>query len=126
MELNELKILICDDSILARKKMKDIIEEIGCSKIFEAIDGNQAIDIYKEQKPHLVFMDIVMPIKTGIDALKEIINFDQHAKVVIVSSIGTNEKLKDAIKIGAYDFYQKPIDKSKISKTIFNFINKHN
>ncbi|MBP1925349.1 two-component system chemotaxis response regulator CheY [Sedimentibacter acidaminivorans] len=126
MQLNELKILICDDSILVRKKFKDIIVALGCDNIIEAVDGQQAIDIYKEQKPTLVFMDIVMPVKTGIEALSEIISYDLNAKVIIVSSIGTNNKLKEAIKIGAYDFFQKPIDEGQLKKIIMNYIDKEN
>jgi two-component system chemotaxis response regulator CheY len=126
MQLKELKILICDDSILVRKKFKDIIMDLGCDKIIEAMDGQQAIDIYMDQKPDLVFMDIVMPIKTGTEALAEIISYDSNAKVVIVSSIGTNNKLKEAIKIGAYDFFQKPINEGQLKKIIINYINKVN
>nr|WP_312576208.1 response regulator [Sedimentibacter sp.] len=126
MQLNELKVLICDDSILVRKKFKDIIMTLGCSEVFEATDGQQAIDIYKEQNPDLVFMDIVMPVKTGIEALSEIMSHNSNAKVIIVSSIGTNNKLKEAIKIGAYDFFQKPIDEDQLKKIIMNYIDKEN
>jgi len=126
MQLNELKVLICDDSILMRKKFKDIITKLGCSEIFEATNGQQAIDIYKEKTPDLVFMDIVMPLKTGIEALSEIIAHNPNSKVIIVSSIGTNSKLKEAIKLGAYDFFQKPIEENQLKKIITNFIDKEN
>jgi len=126
MQLSEIKILICDDSILVRKKIKDIIAALGCDEILEATDGQKAIDIYKEHKPDLVFMDIVMPIKTGIEALSEIISINSNAKVIIVSSIGTNNKLKEAIKLGAYDFFQKPIDEGHLKKIIMNYIDKEN
>ena len=126
MKLNELKILICDDSILVRKRFKDILIAIGCGEIFEAINGQQAIDIYKNQKPDLTFMDIVMPVKTGIEALSEIISHDSNAKVIIVSSIGTNSKLTEAIKLGAYDFLQKPIDENQLEKLIIGFVGREN
>jgi len=124
MKLNELKVLICDDSILIRKKFKDVIFALGCEQIYEANDGQQAIEVYKEQKPDLVFMDIVMPIKTGIEALSDIMSYDLSAKVIIVSSIGTNNKLKEAIQLGAYDFFQKPIDEGQLKKVIMNYIEK--
>jgi len=124
MKLNELKVLICDDSILIRKKFKDIIFALGCEQIYETADGQQAIEVYKEQKPDLVFMDIVMPIKTGIEALSDIMSYDLSAKVIIVSSIGTNNKLKEAIQLGAYDFFQKPIDEGQLKKVIMNYIEK--
>ena len=62
MQLDDLKILICDDSILARKQMKDIINSIGSPTIIEAANGQLAIDMYKEHKPNLTFIDIVMPL----------------------------------------------------------------
>ncbi|MFA9422511.1 MAG: response regulator [Sedimentibacter sp.] len=126
MQLDELKILICDDSILVRKSFKDIIISLGCDQVFEANDGQQAIDTYKKQKPDLVFLDIVMPVKTGIEALSEIMSYDSKAKVIIVSSIGTNSKLTEAIKIGAYNFFQKPIDKVQLEKIIMDYVNKSN
>jgi len=59
-----------------------------------------------------------MPIKTGIEALSDIMSYDSSAKVIIVSSIGTNNKLKEAIQLGAYDFFQKPIDEGQLKKLL--------
>ena len=73
MNINDCKILICDDSILARKQIKDIIATLGSPTILEASDGQTAIDIYKNEKPTLVFLDIVMPKKDGNIAIEEII-----------------------------------------------------
>ena len=120
MDINKIKVLISDDSILVRKKLKDFIISLGCVEIFEAVDGQEAIDIYKDKKPDLVFMDIVMPKKTGVEALIEILAFDKNAKVVIASSVGTQAHLKTAIEAGAYDFLQKPIDNNQIQKIIAN------
>ena len=122
MEISEMKILISDDSILVRKKLNDFIASLGCTEIFEATDGQEAIDIYKEKQPDLVFMDIVMPKKTGVEALIEILSYDKHAKVVIASSVGTQAHLKTAIDAGAFDFLQKPIDNSQIEKIITNIV----
>lgn len=122
----DLKVLICDDSILMRKKIKDISFSTGIKQIFEADNGQLAIDIYKEKHPDLVFMDITMPIKSGIEALSEIMTYDSKAKVIIASSIGTNNKLKEAIKLGAYDFMQKPINEEQLKKIIVNYMDKIN
>lgn len=122
----DLKVLICDDSILMRKKIKDVLFSMGIKQLSEADNGQQAIDIYKEKKPDLVFMDITMPVKSGIEALSEIMTYDSDAKVIIASSIGTNNKLKDAIKLGAYDFMQKPINEEQLRKIIFNYTDKIN
>lgn len=110
MEIKELKVLICDDSILVRRNLKKHLKEKGCEYIFEAVNGEEAVSQYKENHPDLVLMDIVMPLKTGIEALKEIRAYDKDAYVVMASSVGTQSKLKDAIVAGASDFLQKPFE----------------
>lgn len=105
----ELKVLICDDSLLIRKKLRDLLEKCKCKAIYEAENGNVAIQMAKEKKPDLIFMDIVMPDKDGIEALGEIKEILPEAKVVMASSAGTKEHLKKALDKGAYDFIQKPI-----------------
>ena len=121
MPIDNLKILICDDSILARKQMKDIINLIGSPTILEASNGQQAIDMYKEHKPDLTFLDIVMPVKDGNAAITEIMKFDSNATIFVASSVGTQSELKKALTAGASDFIQKPIDKNQV----INLINKH-
>lgn len=118
MESNLLKVLVCDDSILIRKKLKDCLIESGCSEILEASDGQNAIDMYKSHKPDLVFMDIVMPIKSGIEAVAEIKEFDKNAKIVMASSSGTKTHLKKALEAGAYEFIQKPFEESQIKNIL--------
>ncbi len=123
MNISELKVLICDDSILVRKKMSDVLKKAGITEIYEAKDGIQAVDTYKEKKPDIVFMDIVMPVKTGLDALVEIREFDNAAKVVMASTIGTQSHLVSAIKAGAYDFLQKPVKEDDINKILTKLTN---
>lgn len=106
---NNLKVLICDDSALIRKKLRAALEKCRCREILEAENGNVAVDLVRENHIDLIFMDIVMPYKDGIEALKEIKEMKPNTKVVMASSVGTNENLKIAIKNGAYDFVQKPI-----------------
>lgn len=123
MDITTMTILISDDSILVRKKMRDYLTSLGCLKLVEAVDGEEAVRAYKACKADLVFMDIVMPKKDGVQALTEILAFDPKAKVVISSSVGTQSNLKKAISIGAHDFLQKPIDYSQIGKIIANLKN---
>ncbi len=113
-----LKILICDDSALVRKQMTRILAEIGEFEIFVAVNGEAAVRKYAEVLPDLSFMDIVMPEKSGIDALKDIKSLNPDAKVVMASSIGTQGNLKTAIECGAFDFIQKPVEKSAVEKII--------
>lgn len=121
MGSNLIKALVCDDSILIRKKLRDCLTACGCSEVLEAVDGQAAVDMYKQHKPDLVFMDIVMPVKDGIEAVSDIIAFDKNAKVVIASSSGTKTHLKKALEAGAYEFIQKPIEEAQIKNIVENF-----
>ena len=109
MKFDDTKILISDDSILARKQLKDILSQFGTPTFLEAANGQDAIDIYKKESPSLVFLDIVMPIKDGNAVIHEITDFDPDATIIIVSSVGTQSQLREAIEAGASDFIQKPI-----------------
>ena len=119
MDITNKKILICDDSVLARKQLMDAVKEIADGAIFlEGRNGTEAIELYKKEKPDIVFMDIVMPEKDGNEALSEIKAFDQDAVIIIVSSVGTQDQLQKAIHLGAKDFIQKPFEKNQISEII--------
>ena len=116
--MKDVTILICDDSILARKQLKDSIKKCGFDSFLEASNGQEAIDLYKEHQPDLVFVDIVMPIKDGVEAIHEIRGFDPNAHVIVVSPVGTQTQLKNAIMEGARDFIQKPFTDSGIKEII--------
>lgn len=119
MDITNKKILVCDDSVLARKQLMDAVKEIADGAIFlEGKNGAEAVELYKKEKPDIVFMDIVMPEKDGNEALSEIKAFDNDAIIIIVSSVGTQDQLKKAIQLGAKDFIQKPFEKNQISEII--------
>lgn len=121
MSLNSFKTLICDDSILIRKQLKDFLINSGCLEVYEATDGQDAVEKYKLLNPNLVFMDIVMPIKNGIEAVAEIIEYDKNAKIVISSSSGTKTHIKKAIEAGAIDFIQKPLEENQLLNILNSF-----
>lgn len=118
MMLDNVTILICDDSILARKQLKDMINKYGSPCFLEASNGQDAIDIYKKESPDLVFLDIVMPVKDGNAAIREIVSFDKNADIIVASSVGTQSQLKAAIEAGAKDFVQKPLNDDQIHHII--------
>nr|WP_246596049.1 response regulator [Bacillus alkalicola] len=115
---NQLKVLICDDSLLVRKKLREALEKCKCESVLEAENGNVAVELVKLENPDLVFMDIVMPDKDGLEALEEIKKINKNIKVVMASSAGTNEHLKKALKLGAYDFIQKPVTLDAVTNII--------
>ncbi len=124
MAENDLKILICDDSLLARKNLRETLKTLNCQNIIEVTDGQAAVDTYKSENPDIVFLDIVMPVKDGITAVKEICEYDSNAYVVMVSSVGTQSHLKEAIKAGASDFMQKPATTDQVKNVVTQAITK--
>lgn len=118
MSVGSLKVLICDDSMLVRKKLSSSLKNIGVGEVLEAADGEQAVEMHKKHDPDLTLMDIVMPKLNGVDALKAILANDPTAKVVMASSVGTQDNLKDAINAGAFDFLQKPIGDDQLKALV--------
>lgn len=116
---NTKTVLICDDSILARKQLGDVIRKFDSEiEIVQATNGEEAVEKYKEVHPALTFLDIVMPKMDGITAVKKIVEYDEDADIVIVSSVGTQTQLKAAIEAGARDFVQKPFSESQVDKIV--------
>ncbi len=118
MLLENAKILVGDDSIACQKTAKgcaDILWVLRTLLMSETVRSDQ---LYKAEKPDLVFLDIVMPVKDGIAAVQEICEFDASADIVIVSSVGTQHQLKQAIEAGAKDFVQKPLNAEQVENII--------
>lgn len=119
----DVKILICDDSILARKSLRQVLNDLGFEDVSEVSNGEDAVNFCKDNKPGIVLLDIVMPVKDGVTATAEIMEAVPETKIVIVSSVGTQTHIKEAIKAGARDFIQKPIDVDLLEQVLENIIN---
>ena len=122
MEIQDLNVIICDDSLLARKNLHDGLTKLGCKNVTEVMDGQQAVDAYKKKKADVVFLDIVMPVMDGISAAGEICSYDKDAYVIMVSSVGTQLHLREAIKAGARDFLQKPTTPEQIKEALSHIL----
>lgn len=122
MKKENYDILICDDSILCRRQMKKMLTSIINCNIYEAENGEVAVEKYKRYKPNIVFMDLVIPIKDGLETSREIITYDPKAYIIIISSVGTQKSIKESLTIGVKDFIQKPIDKTQLLRLINAFI----
>lgn len=101
--------IVVDDSEFARKSLIKVLAGIGGRLVGEAVSGQDAVQKYRSLKPDIVFMDITMPGMEGMDALDMILKDDRSAKVIMVSSLGHNELVKNAIKRGAKHFITKPV-----------------
>lgn len=117
------KILVVDDSEFMRMMIKDSLKSLGHDVVAEGSNGNEAIELYNKHKPDLVTMDLVMPEKTGLEALREIVKSDPSAKIIVVSAIDQRETLMEAIKGGACDFIVKPFDEDRIASAIQKALN---
>jgi two-component system chemotaxis response regulator CheY len=95
------KVLIVDDAAFMRISIKNTLTKNGYEVVGEAENGRIGVEKYKELAPDIVTMDITMPEMSGLDALKEIVKFDKGAKVVMVSAMGQEAMVRDAILSGA-------------------------
>ncbi|MFT5871445.1 MAG: two-component system chemotaxis response regulator CheY [Clostridium sp.] len=108
------RILIVDDSTVMRKNLKSIFAGSGHEIVGEAADGKQAVLLYSELKPDLVTMDITMPKMTGVEVVKQIINSDRNAKIIMVSALNQKQMVFEALKNGAKHYIIKPIESSQL------------
>lgn len=115
-------ILIADDTEFMRRTLRHILEEAGFNIVAEAENGVVAIEKYKIYRPDIVLMDIVMPVMNGIEALKEIMTINSEAKVVIVSAMGQETIVSDAIMNGAEAFIVKPFKNERLVELVTQLI----
>ncbi len=111
-------VLIVDDAMFMRRMLADILEKGGYNIAGEAASGKEAVEKFIELKPNLVTMDIIMPDMSGIEAVKEIKKHDTKAKVLIVSAMGQQALVMEAIQAGALDYVVKPFQPSRVLEAI--------
>ncbi|HHV50159.1 MAG TPA: response regulator [Clostridiales bacterium] len=112
------RVMICDDAAFMRMVIRKLLEENGFEVVAEAENGVVAVQKYIEHKPDIVTMDITMPQMSGIDALKAIREYDKKAKVVMVSAMGQEVMVKEAILAGAKSFIVKPYKEEQVLETL--------
>ena len=109
------RMLIVDDALIMRKRIKDIAERAGWTVVAEATNGEEALELYEREKPDLTTLDIVMPHMDGVTALKRIIEMDPSARIVMISAVDQRDKLTECIQTGAIDFIVKPFDAERLA-----------
>ena len=110
------RLLIVDDALIMRMRIRDIAVEAGWSVVGEASNGAEAVERFREQQPDLVTMDIVMPEVDGLSGLKQILAEHPGARVVMISAVDQKEKLTECIRAGATDFIVKPFEKDRLKE----------
>ncbi len=112
------RILVVDDAAFMRKMVGDALTRGGHEVVGEAGNGLEAIARYQELKPEVTTLDITMPEKDGISALREIIELDPSAKIIMCSALGQESKVLESIKLGAKDFVVKPFQAERVLEAI--------
>jgi two-component system chemotaxis response regulator CheY len=110
-------ILVVDDAAFMRMMIRDILAKEGY-RIEEAVNGRDAVEKYDQVTPDLVTLDITMPEMNGIDALKAIRGKDPGARVLMVSAMGQQQMIVEALESGAMDFVVKPFQPTKVLETV--------
>lgn len=112
------RVLVVDDAAFMRMSIKTILQKYNFQVVGEAENGVEAVKKYKELFPDIVTMDITMPEMDGILALKEIMSIDPNSKVIMISAMGQELLVREAVKLGAKDFIVKPFQENRIVQTL--------
>ncbi|PZX07469.1 two-component system chemotaxis response regulator CheY [Psychrobacillus insolitus] len=113
-------VLVVDDAVFMRTTIKRMLEDQSFNVIGEASNGAEAVEMYRNLLPDVVTMDVTMPGMTGIEAVEAIISEDPNAKIVMVTALGQQKLIVDAIERGAKDFVTKPFNPEQIIQVLTN------
>jgi two-component system chemotaxis response regulator CheY len=112
------RVLVADDASFMRQMIRDIIDQEGFEVVGEAADGVEVVEKFTELHPDVVMMDIVMPKRSGIDAVKAIMELAPNARIVMCSALGQETLVMEAIQAGAKDFIVKPFKPEAVVATL--------
>ena len=118
------RVLVVDDSIFIAKQLSQILTSEGFEVVDTATDGEEGVEKYKAISPpvDLVTMDITMPRMDGITALQKILEFDKNACVIMISALGRNDLVKNALIAGAKNYIVKPLDRAKVLERVVTIL----
>jgi two-component system chemotaxis response regulator CheY len=112
------RVLIVDDAVFMRNMIRDIFSSGDFEVVGEASNGIEAIEKFRELKPDLTTMDIVMPFKSGIEATRDIVKSHRDAVIIMCSALGQESLVMEAIEAGASDFIVKPFKAEEVLKVV--------
>lgn len=108
------RVLVVDDAAFMRKVLRDTLSAGGHEVVGEGATGDEAVELYLELRPDVVTLDITMPGKDGMAALREIVGADPAARVIMCSALGQEAKVLESLKAGARDFVVKPFQPDRV------------
>jgi two-component system chemotaxis response regulator CheY len=116
--------LVVDDAAFMRMRCVKLLKESGHETV-EAENGRKAVEMYKSLKPDAVLLDITMPEMDGLEALREILAFDPKARVAMVTAVGQQAVVIEALKAGAADFVVKPYQQTRFLQAVHRLLEPH-
>lgn len=119
------RVLIIDDLPFMRKLLREVLTEAGFTVVAEAADGSEGVSSYRRFEPDLVLLDITMPVTDGLTALRKIIEINPRARVVMCSSLGEQEMILRAVRLGALDFVVKPFRPERVVSALSKALRNH-
>ena len=118
-----IRVLIADDALFMRNMIKEVFTGQEFEVVGEAANGVEAVEKFKELSPDITTMDIVMPHKSGIESVRDIIKLNKDAKIVMCSALGQESLVMEAIEAGAADFIVKPFKSEKVLEIVRKVVN---
>jgi len=117
VEVKMKNVMIVDDATFMRMTIKRILENNDFNVVAEAENGFKAIELFLQLKPDIISLDITMPEMDGIETLRKIKEIDSKAKVVMVTAMGQDKLVREAVKLGATSFLVKPFNENQLIQT---------
>ncbi|MEL3961388.1 response regulator [Ureibacillus endophyticus] len=116
------RVLVVDDTLFMRVAVGNMFKEWGFEVVGEAANGKEAVELYRELQPDLVTMDVTMPVMSGLDAVKQIIPEFPDANIIMITALGQQRIIVDAIEAGAKDFITKPFEPNQLKMVVNNIL----
>ena len=118
-------VLVVDDTLFMRVAISNMFSEWGYEVVGNAVNGKEAVAMYRALQPDLVTMDVTMPVMTGIAAVKEIMPEFPNAKIIMITALGQQKLILEAIESGAKDFITKPFEPEKLKAAADQLVGKY-
>ncbi|MEW6595414.1 MAG: response regulator [Thermodesulfobacteriota bacterium] len=114
-EEQKIRVLIAEDEAHIRLLLRKIMEQMGAVVVAEATNGQEAVDLFQQHRPHIVLMDVVMPVLDGKEAIRRIMAMERCAFVIVLSALSSMDVVKECLALGAANFIRKdnPVDQIK-------------
>lgn len=116
------KIMIVDDSVIIRQRLKELFRTKGFEVVAEVESGEKAVIKFRECKPDIVTMDISLPGISGIETVKKLIEIDSDVKIIMITAMGERSTVLEAIRLGAVNFIVKPFQEDKVMQVVYEVL----